>query len=180
MARPGYNALELKELFEIGVFPYSEHHEVVLTARYMRDHDFSLLVSLSDLEHHEKDDVTIQKELAKTAPDVEFVYIPNEDHVDNPSFKKGDGPSLEKFIIFTKLIAQNEEADKKTLVYCGEGIGRTGAYLTAYQMSQGMTLDQAIEHVASSNRRPTFKHELEENGGFEQLQRFQEHLASGA
>lgn len=66
------------------------------------------------------------------------IHIPIRDFA-TPSLKQ-----IEEFIAFAKDM---RAADRKIVVHCDAGIGRTGTMLACYLVSKGYTAEKAIEAV---------------------------------
>lgn len=101
----------------------------------------------ADLERLKKDDITAIVSLTETCLDANQVtgagmlcrHIPVVDF---------GPPSLAQMKEFTDFVrAYTAESRGAVLVHCGAGIGRTGTMLCAWFISEGMTTDQAVEHV---------------------------------
>ncbi len=67
-------------------------------------------------------------------------------HLPIPDFT---APSLAQLKRMVSFITSMNEKYKPVLVHCYAGIGRTGTVLTAYLISRGMNVDNALKKVRS-------------------------------
>ena len=88
-----------------------------------------LLVSLTETSTSAAD--------AKTY-DIEVLHIPVQDYT---------APSMDQLAQFVDRAGQAMNADRAVAVHCYAGQGRTGTFLAAWFVSQGMAADAAIEEV---------------------------------
>ena len=56
-------------------------------------------------------------------------------------------PSTQQLAQIARFIKSQKSRSHPVLVHCGEGKGRTGTVLTAYLVYNGMSADEAIQHV---------------------------------
>ncbi|NEU34235.1 hypothetical protein GN156_26645, partial [bacterium LRH843] len=93
-------------------------------------------------------------------------------------------PTPERMLLFCESVEKIIDAGGKVFVYCGEGTGRTGAYLSAYYLytkSTGLTartaehlVNQSVKVIgkACTKGHDPVKRELDENGGYSALKAF--------
>lgn len=94
--------------------------------------EFQAVVALHDVLYYDP------KELKKRG--VEFLHAPIPDF---------SAPSLEQLIEIVKWINQRVREDKRVLIHCLGGSGRSGTTATAYLMTQGLSLSEALAKVRS-------------------------------
>jgi atypical dual specificity phosphatase len=55
-------------------------------------------------------------------------------------------PRIEQLVEFIDFLAARPDGTK-AIVHCHAGIGRTGTFAAAYWIAQGLSVDEALEHV---------------------------------
>ena len=70
------------------------------------------------------------------------------DHVSLP-VPDFEAPSQEQMHEFVLLTGGRLDAGERVAVHCTAGLGRTGTYLAVWFVSEGMSADEAIDHVRS-------------------------------
>lgn len=149
--------------------------EIAKTMEYLKNEGFSLIISLSNSRIARFVDPEIKAVWLETYGGEAFEHIPNEDHADNPHFKIGDGPSIEKLRRCISMAEPYLSEGKKVAIYCRGGTGRTGSYLSALLTSRELKPEEAIRKVGESMRKHSagdmlgLTIELEANGGLEAL-----------
>jgi len=94
--------------------------------------EFQAVVALHDVLYYDPE------ELKKRG--VEFLHTPIPDF---------SAPSLEQLIEIVGWINQRVREGKKVLIHCLGGSGRSGTIATAYLMTQGLSLSEALAKVRS-------------------------------
>lgn len=74
------------------------------------------------------------------AHDITVVHLPVRDF---------SAPTLDQLFLFAWLADQAIAEGRPVGVHCGAGLGRTGTFLASYFVAQGMTAQEAIDHVRS-------------------------------
>ena len=83
----------------------------------------------------------IEQEVVVTAAPtygLEVLHLPVRDFT---------APTQEQLHEFVAAVAEAHDRGEAVGVHCGAGLGRTGTFLSAYFVAQGMTADEAIAHV---------------------------------
>lgn len=105
------------------------HGDLEADLAFLADQKIELLVSLT--EHGTDAD-------AAEALGIRVLHLPVKDF---------GAPSLEQLCAFTNAARDQLASGKRVGVHCGAGLGRTGTFLAAYFVREGMTADEAIAHV---------------------------------
>lgn len=96
---------------------------------FLADREIELLVSLTE---------TGVDEDAASSFGVEVLHLPVKDF---------GAPTLAQLCTFTKAAREHLASGRRVGVHCGAGLGRTGTFLAAYFVGQGMTAEAAIARV---------------------------------
>ncbi len=105
------------------------HAELEADFRFLADQKIDLLVSLTEAGVDEDE---------AEAFGVDVLHLPVKDF---------GAPTLDQLCTFTKVAREHLAAGRRVGVHCGAGLGRTGTFLAAYFVGQGMTAEAAIAHV---------------------------------
>lgn len=97
---------------------------------WLKDKGFEFIISLEQLD----------QEIASFIDElgIKRFYFPIED---------GSAPSVDELMKITDLLMKLEE--KKVLIHCYAGCGRTGTVLAAYMIRKGMSAEEAISYIRS-------------------------------
>ncbi len=95
-----------------------------------------------------------------TSAGLEYHHIPVRDF---------GTPTLEQLQEFVNIVNENRTKGHPVAVHCLMGCGRTGVFLAAYLISQGMSLEEAVWEVRQ--KRPC---SIETRGQMDVLHRFAE------
>lgn len=80
-------------------------------------------------------------------------------------------PTIDQLHEFVKLVEKNRVKGRPVAVHCFMGWGRTGTFLAAYLISQGLTANEAIQEVRQ--KRPN---SIETRGQEQVLEKFAQQL----
>lgn len=87
-------------------------------------------------------EIDLEAERQDSAPDVPvYMWLPVPDKT---------APDMEQFIAGVNLISLMSKLGKKTYVHCQYGHGRSPTLVAAYLVSQGKTVDEAVEAVKAA------------------------------
>ena len=152
MARPAYDLTSYWETARD--VPRGRGFEGI-SAQIQRDLTFlyekkvSHIISLSNRLYHTYIDPHVEK-IWTEAFGGTFTHIPTEDHVhgeDAYSPRDGEGVTAEKLLVFYDLI---KNSIGLTVVYCGMGEGRTGAYWLAAAIADEMGCEEINEEALNA------------------------------
>ena len=99
------------------------------TFDYLASRDVTLLFSLTEQP---------AESALLDARGIDHVHLPVEDYT---------APSLAQLDHFIAMTAQELLDGGRVVVHCAAGHGRTGTFLAAWFVAEGMTPDEAIDHV---------------------------------
>jgi len=121
---------------------------------------------LRDLQRLAREGVRVLVTVMEAPLDPEAVAAAGMEyhHLPVPDFGT---PSLEQLEQFVELVKENSAKGRPVAVHCLMGWGRTGTFLAAYLISQGMGFEEAVREVR--RKRPG---SIETVGQLEALRRF--------
>ena len=140
-------------------------------------HNFSWLIpgvlagsdrpyGLRDLQRMAREGVRVLVTVMEESLDPEEVAAAGMEYHHLPVSDFGT-PTMEQLDRFVKLVDENRNRGRPVAVHCLMGWGRTGTFLAAYLISQGMDFREAVREVR--RRRPG---SIETSGQLEILRRF--------
>lgn len=175
MARPGFGHSHSASRME--ALSKGTLEEIEQTLLYCHEKGYTCLISLGS-SLYTRHDAEIRSQWEALGG--QFHAIINEDHAIGKRFKTGSGPTADKISNFIAL-----STGKKTVIYCGEGTGRTGTYAIAHLLHENRrhTVDDAYQLINTAMFkkrapiRPSQLHdEITENGGLAALHLYAETL----
>lgn len=84
-------------------------------------------------------DIDLEMERQEQTPGIDlYLWLPVEDH---------QAPTKSQLDVGTEAIAALIKNNKKVYIHCKNGHGRSPTLVAAYFISQGMTVEQAIEKI---------------------------------